>query len=96
MTKSQIEKCNQIAKYYGESTVLDVLCEESAEIIQASIKVRREFPDADNRLLDAVADLLIMLTEKMSFMDDDELTTLSKIINAKLDCQLDIIKKKGH
>lgn len=94
MTKSQIEKCRQIAKYYGESVTLDILCEEAAEAIQAVSKVRREAPNADKKLLDGLADLSIMLTEAISFMDDDEATALSKIINAKLDEQITIIINK--
>ena len=92
MTKSQIEKCKQIAKYYGESATLDILCEESAEVIKSVSKVRREAPNADDMMLDGLADLSIMLTEAISFLDDDEATALSKIINAKLDRQLTIIK----
>lgn len=94
MTKSQIEKCKQIAKYYGENAQMYVANEEAAEFMVAISKVWRDAPNADTQLLDGIADLLIMLYELMSYMDDDELTLMSKIINAKLDAQLDIIKKK--
>lgn len=93
MTKTQIEKCKQIAKYYGESTQLDILCEEAAELIQAVSKVRREAPNADDMLVDELADVAIMLTQILSYMDEDESVVFNKTVNAKLDRQLNIIKE---
>ena len=92
MTKTQIEKCRQIASYYGESAQLDILCEEAAELIQAVSKVRRESPNADDMLVDGLADVAIMLTQILSCMDEDESVVFNKTVNAKLDRQLDIIK----
>lgn len=94
LTKSQIEKCKQIAKYYGESNQLSIMCEEAAELIQAIIKNNREAPDADKRLTDGLADVAIMLTQLLSFYDDDERTAFIKLVNFKLDQQLEIIKAK--
>ena len=94
MTKSQIEKCKQIAKYYGENSQLGILFEEAAELIIAVSKVWREIPDADKKFMDGLADMSIMLEQVKSYLDDDEQTALSKLINAKLDAQLDIIKNK--
>lgn len=92
MTKTQIEKCKQIVQYYGESAQLDILCEEAAELIQAVSKVRREAPNADALLNDALADLNIMLTQILTCMDDDETVVYNKTVNAKLERQLNIIK----
>lgn len=93
MTKTQIEKCKQIAKYYGESNQLDILCEEAAELIQAVSKVRREAPNADDMLVDELADVAIVLTQILSYMDEDESVVFNKTVNAKLDRQLNIIKE---
>lgn len=94
MTKSQIAKCKQIAEAYGISQQLDILCEECAELIQAVSKVRREVPNADDLLADEIADVSIMVTQIISLMDDDDTTKLNKIINTKLDRQLERIKER--
>lgn len=94
MTKSQIAKCKQIAEAYGISQQLDILCEECAELIQAVSKVRREIPNADDMLADELADVSIMIAQIISLMDDDDTTKLNKIINAKLDRQLERIEER--
>jgi NTP pyrophosphatase (non-canonical NTP hydrolase) len=95
MTKSQIAKCKQIAEAYGISQQLDILCEECAELIQAVSKVRREIPNADDMLADELADVSIMIAQILSLMDDDDTTKLNKIINTKLDKQLELIKERN-
>lgn len=94
MTKSQIAKCRHIAEAYGISQQLDILCEECAELIQAVSKVRREVPNADDMLADELADVSIMTTQIISLMDDDDTTKLNKIINTKLDRQLELMKER--
>ena len=94
MTKSQKEACKVIAQYYGEGSQHNILQEELAELIQAVSKVRREIPDADRRLLDALADVSIMVEQIISYMDEDEHTEFYKIINVKLQNQLQIIKER--
>ena len=94
MTRSQTEKCKAIAKYYGAGSQLAILCEEAAELIQAVSKIRRDAPNADLMLQDGLADMAIMLTQALSYYDDDEMTAFNKIVNSKLDQQLDIIKKQ--
>ena len=94
MTKTQMEKCAKIAKYYGEISQLSILVEEMAELIVAVSKTNREIPDADKKMLDGVADVSIMLQQVISFMDEDERTALSKKINEKLDARLNIIAEE--
>lgn len=94
MTKTQLKKCETIAKYYGAGSQLAILCEEAAELIKAVSKIRRDAPMADQMLQDGLADMSIMLAQAISYMDDDELVAFNKVINAKLDNQLDIIKKE--
>jgi hypothetical protein len=57
--------------------------------------VQRELPNADAMLRDELADVSIMITQIISFMDEDEKVMLSKLINAKLDSQLQIISSEG-
>ena len=94
MTKSQLKKCETIANYYGAGSQLAILEEEAAELIVAVSKIRRDAPMADQKLQDGLADMSIMLAQAISYMDDDELVAFNKIINSKLDNQLEIIKKE--
>lgn len=93
MTQSQKERCKRIVNHYGESAQLLIVQEEAAELIVSICKVRRDSAFADKKFLDALADMTIMLGEMEACMDDDEHTEFYKIINEKLDAQLNIINK---
>lgn len=95
MTVAQKEQCAKIAEHYGEGAQLDILQEECAELIQAVSKIRREIPNAYENFIDELADVSIMIEQMISFMDDDEKTTLYKKINEKLERQLRRISKGG-
>lgn len=88
MTKSQIQKAARIITFYGRAAQLDILQEESAELIQAVSKIRRGTPGAEEHFIDEFADNCIMLMEILSDFDEDEKTELYKKINEKLDRQL--------
>lgn len=88
MTKSQIQKAARIIAFYGRAAQLDILQEESAELIQAVSKIRRGTPGAEEHFIDEFADNCIMLMEILSDFDEDEKTELYKKINEKLDRQL--------
>lgn len=89
MTKAQIEQCGKIAHHYGQGSQLCILQEECAELIQAASKIRRDTPDAFDKYIDELADVSIMIEQMKAYMDDDELTLLSKRINEKLERQLE-------
>lgn len=83
------QKCAKIAHHYGQESQLCILQEECAELIQAASKIRRDTPDAFDKYIDELADVSIMIEQMKVYMDDDELTTLSKRINEKLERQLE-------
>ena len=88
MTKLQSEQCAKIAKHYGEGSQLCILQEECAELIQAISKIHRGIPNAGTHLIEELADVCIMVEQVISYIDDDEKTMLSKLINTKLERQI--------
>lgn len=89
MTQTQKANCAAIAAHYGEGHQLGILQEECAELIQAVSKVRRERPGAYDDYIGELADVAIMLEQMLSFLDDEEETQLTRIINKKLQRQLE-------
>lgn len=92
MTDKQEAAIEQITSHYTYDHQRDVAVEECAEFIQAVCKCKRGKPDAFDNFKEEVADVLIMAEQMRQYIGTE---TVDKIINAKLQRQLNRIMAEG-
>lgn len=92
MTGMQEAAIEQITSHYTYDHQRDVAVEECAEFIQAVCKCKRGKPDAFDNFKEEVADVLIMAEQMRQYIGTE---TVDKIINAKLQRQLNRIMAEG-
>lgn len=83
----------EIANHYGYPAQSDIMIEESAELTQAILKLRKGY--SEERLInlfEEIADVLIMAKQMRILMGADE---IDKIIDYKLNRQLSRIEEEG-
>lgn len=92
MTGMQEAAIEQITSHYTYDHQRDVAVEECAEFIQAVCKCKRGKKGAFENLKEEVADVLIMAEQMRQYIGAE---TVDKIINAKLQRQLNRIMAEG-
>lgn len=92
MTDKQEAAIEQITSHYTYDHQRDVAVEECAEFIQAVCKCKRGKKGAFENLKEEVADVLIMAEQMRKYIGAE---TVDKIINAKLQRQLNRIMAEG-
>ena len=92
MTDKQEAAIEQITSHYTYDHQRDVAVEECAEFIQAVCKCKCGKPDAFDNFKEEVADVLIMAEQMRQYIGTE---TVDKIINAKLQRQLNRIMAEG-
>lgn len=86
MTEEQKSKCRLIYNHYGPRNQLRQLCEECAELIQATIKYDRTGKlDDYSHLCEEFADVMIMVEQIKIGLSENMVTSF---INEKLDRQI--------
>lgn len=86
MTEEQKSKCRLIYNHYGPRKQLRQLCEECAELIQATIKYDRNGKlDDYSHLCEELADVMIMSEQIKIGLSENMVTSF---INEKLDRQI--------
>lgn len=94
MTDKQEAAIRQIVRHYSYSQQREMLIEECAEAIQAAQKCKR-YGDSYSlvQLQGEIADVLIMAEQMRQYIGAE---TVDKIINAKLQRQLNRIMAEGR
>ncbi|WP_295089892.1 MazG nucleotide pyrophosphohydrolase domain-containing protein [uncultured Ruminococcus sp.] len=92
MTGMQEAAIEQITSHYTYDQQRDVAVEECSEFIQAVCKCKRGKKGAFENLKEEVADVLIMAEQMRQYIGTE---TVDKIINAKLQRQLNRIMAEG-
>lgn len=94
MTALQEKRVGEILRHYGEQTQRRQLVEECAELIQAVTKYERtDKPSAWYNFIEEMADVEIMLEQMRQTLTENELDTLQRITNAKINRQLNRIAR---
>ena len=84
----------QIARYYGVSSQLDMLVEECSELITAVQKVKRGQAYAFDNFVEELADVSIMTQQMLCYMSEEQRKQYNECIDYKLKRQLDRINKE--
>lgn len=89
MTADEKKTCKAIVAHYGDMAQRPILCEECAELIQATIKTLRGTENANDNFIEELADVSIMVEQMVQSLSLYDLQIYHNTIRTKLNRQLE-------